>query len=269
MNNKNNSSKKYSSEAKCLLSFYPGHKPMPDMVEQPQQDFAGGSASFLIAGTLGAEWIDPKRWKEAPHKVLANLRSTPPISEFQKQIQEFRGAVTIDPKAAKAFIQSYGVFRVAIDETPSTDSLETGASFVVNTKDMQEAQLILRGAWEGDENAVNEIREYAFGSMSLHLPENDKKRKQKGAIFELAFTSLWRHICAQFLADLASERIAKCPNPDCPAPYFIKHRRNQRVCELGPCYDWVQRGYALKWWKRVGTKRRAKEIAAQRKGSSK
>ena len=43
-------------------------------------------------------------------------------------------------------------------------------------------------------------------------------------------------------------RMAKCGNPDCPAPYFLAKRSTQRYCERGDCTQYAVRQKALKWW---------------------
>ena len=55
-----------------------------------------------------------------------------------------------------------------------------------------------------------------------------------------------------------SGRFAICGNPQCPVPYFVARREDQRYCERGDCTAYAQRQYALAWWNKEGRKRRAK-----------
>lgn len=52
-------------------------------------------------------------------------------------------------------------------------------------------------------------------------------------------------------------KFAVCSNPKCPAPYFLFKRRTQRICERGECTAFVQRKFALAWWDKEGSRRRA------------
>ena len=53
-----------------------------------------------------------------------------------------------------------------------------------------------------------------------------------------------------------------CGNPGCPAPYFLKKRKDNRHCEQGPCTAYAQQQHALKWWNKEGNKRRSKRAKA-------
>lgn len=55
-------------------------------------------------------------------------------------------------------------------------------------------------------------------------------------------------------------QMARCPNPECPAPYFLKGRKTQRYCERPACIAYGQRQHKLKWWSAHG-----KEWAERRK----
>lgn len=61
----------------------------------------------------------------------------------------------------------------------------------------------------------------------------------------------------------------KCGNADCPTPYFLGRRIDQKFCERGDCTSYAQRQYALKWWRREGEKRRAKRKKVRRKSTQK
>jgi hypothetical protein len=60
------------------------------------------------------------------------------------------------------------------------------------------------------------------------------------------------HLRAQLAFSVVSRarRLARCHNPECPTPYFLGRRRDQKFCERGDCTAYAQRQYALNWWKR-------------------
>jgi len=76
---------------------------------------------------------------------------------------------------------------------------------------------------------------------------------------EMTTDNLWTLICYLFLRHFAANKTAFCVNPDCISPYFLKRRRDQRFCELGPCTRYAQREYTRKWWHLKGKTRRAKK----------
>jgi hypothetical protein len=57
-----------------------------------------------------------------------------------------------------------------------------------------------------------------------------------------------------------------CSNPDCAAPYFVAKRRDQVLCDAGPCKAYRQRQHALKWWNQNRAKKASK--VTTKKGST-
>jgi hypothetical protein len=62
---------------------------------------------------------------------------------------------------------------------------------------------------------------------------------------------------ALYLMLQCSNRAKVCANPDCPAPYFIAKKPRELYCST-ECVKPFQRKWKRDWWKRVGSKRRAK-----------
>ena len=62
-----------------------------------------------------------------------------------------------------------------------------------------------------------------------------------------------------------SQFVKVCANPDCPAPYFIAHKRAQRYCEE-PCAKVFQREWKRRWWKEKGTNWRRRRRGTRGKG---
>lgn len=56
-------------------------------------------------------------------------------------------------------------------------------------------------------------------------------------------------------------RLGQCPNPECPHPYFIKDRKNQRFCDRPACATYGRREHKRKWWREKGPKWRANQQA--------
>jgi hypothetical protein len=53
-----------------------------------------------------------------------------------------------------------------------------------------------------------------------------------------------------------ANRMAICPNPECPQKYFLRNRKTRRYCDRPACIEYGQREFKREWWKRVGAKRR-------------
>jgi hypothetical protein len=198
-----------------------------------------------VVGTLGAERSDVARWTEPPHKRLANLltRDTRTGELTPRPVSGLA-----DPKAMEAFVRRYGVLCGRVDETSGRFD-EDAATFA-------EAQDTLRRAWMGDREAMRGIE----AQIQDALEANPSVRA--GGI-ELATENLWSLICMLFLLDHAGGKTAVCANPDCPAPYFLRKRKDQKFCEMGQCTAHAQRQYALKWWRKEGPERRAKRLKEQ------
>lgn len=63
-------------------------------------------------------------------------------------------------------------------------------------------------------------------------------------------------VLALTVRDLAG-KLGHCPNPECPAPYFIKNRKNQKFCDRPACTAYGQREHKRKWWSQHGARWRA------------
>jgi hypothetical protein len=58
-------------------------------------------------------------------------------------------------------------------------------------------------------------------------------------------------------AIVVADRMRRCGNPDCPAPYFIGGRRSQRYCG-DACSLPAQREFKRTWWREHGSNSRGK-----------
>ncbi len=61
-------------------------------------------------------------------------------------------------------------------------------------------------------------------------------------------------------------RLARCENPDCSRPYYLRSRKNQRFCGVPDCVIVGQRQYKRAWWAKHGKEwRRRRRRRKQRK----
>lgn len=200
----------------------------------------------------------------------------------------------LDAKAAKKFVMEYGVLQktdiVCLErgtvleerfreEEWSVEGPDEVSDIAVDNSDwavfrgrlahFELAQILLREAWRGSAYVVDVfLKTELDDGFNLRafdvLAGRDTTPNHRAEIF-METEDLWKFICFLFLLDWTRGRIGVCGNPECPAPYFLKKRSTQKVCELGPCSEWAQRQYALKWWNKEGRKRRAKKSAKPRR----
>lgn len=74
--------------------------------------------------------------------------------------------------------------------------------------------------------------------------------------------NLWRFLMLT-LFSTPGERLRKCHNPQCAAPYFLARHLNQNFCSE-PCAQWGQRQQALAWWNKHGKEERQKRLKKER-----
>jgi len=97
----------------------------------------------------------------------------------------------------------------------------------------------LRKAWQGDKRALATL-------PFLHLTEF----RVRGGRIVINPVHLWSTIVILFVRDHLAGKTAICANPNCPGPYFIRNRKTQKYCEVGPCVAQAQREQKRQWWKR-------------------
>jgi hypothetical protein len=242
--------KRVRSEAYVLRSVIKADWQLPrepELGPVVQRNLYGGLNRYSILGKTGGVWADPARWKDPPHRAFVNLpvRSTPEL-----------GTEIVEPKALLGFSRRYGF----LDHNTVNDkwvlNVESSASLDDNASVLggygpeefgeligMKSQAILKYAWKsGDKRAFEEI--------AKHTAENLQSQVEittGAAVINVA--NAWTMICMLLLRDHAAGKTAVCANPECPAPYFLKSRKTQKICEAGDCVAWAQRNYALKWWR--------------------
>jgi hypothetical protein len=215
-----------------------------------------------ITGTLGPQIANVHHWQELPHRVFANLPRFDLVKSCNQALLNEPGRMLrrdaagrllpelVDLKAMEQFVKKYGSFRV------SDDIDETKDHFGVDAADFTDAQDNLRKAWAGDIGAIDEIEAQVKYALEARL-------SVKAGGVELTTDNLRSLICVLFLLDSAAGKTAVCANPECPAPYFLRKRKDQKFCERGQCTVYAQRRYALGWWNRKGSEIRAKRLNVQ------
>ena len=210
-----------------------------------------------VIGTFGTQSADLRLWREPPHRVFANLPRFDVIASgklallddtFRLPRRDAAGNVLpelVEIGAMEAFVRKHGVF-------PGSDYADEIDRFDVDAADFTDAQDTLRRAWAGDGDAMNEIE-----SQVQYALEARAFVKARGV--EVIIGNLWGLIGVLFLVDHAAGKTGVCGNPECPAPYFLRKRKDQKYCERGKCSTYAQRKYALGWWERKGYDLRARK----------
>ena len=239
----------------------------PVLGPNTQHNLAGGLEKYSIFANPGLAPPNPKRWKDPVHRHFVNLpvNSTLELGteiitpEAMLAFSRCHGLLawldlSVSPKLLHPYFKREGLLNL-VDEryewvmiVESSPSLETISNRIndYSAKEFRElssCQSLLKYAWKsGDSRAVEAIA--AMTAESLR-PQVDVR---SGAVVIKVAAPLIL-IRMLFLRDHALGKTAVCANPECPAPYFIKSRRTQKICEAGGCVAWAQRNYALKWWR--------------------
>jgi hypothetical protein len=226
-----------------------------------------GSIGYSMMVKEGSAEPNPSRWRDYPHRRFVNL-PVQPIPESGEEI--------IDPKAMLAFVRQYGPLDhlvpneedkewtafleregyleflkekedclMLIESAPSVETIskEVSGYSSEQIRNLANTQSFLKYAWSSeDERALVALDDYLSGGLPIHF-EFDLGQ------LTIYVGSVQRLILMLFLRDQANGKTAICANPDCPAPFFLRSRKTQKICEAGGCVAWAQRNYALKWWR--------------------
>lgn len=149
-------------------------------------------------------FFDLRRWKELPHVALANLRP--------------------DVNTLRAFTLRYGVVSARNN---------TGICFVA-PRDVLRFQDYLRRAWKNDKNVVDQMQVDETVQLRFYGRLGSARLTDGEDRGDVAITDLWTLIRVFFLQDKLAGRVRVCPIDDCPAPYFIAERKDQKYCSH-PC----------------------------------
>lgn len=208
-------------------------------------------------------------WPGSPHVYFANL-----ILDWKSLLAFDRryGALLVEHWQMNPELKSILLKSPNLTEEDRQRWAASGQKFeiAVSDGDVKVAtamQLLVREAWNGAPLAIELIehgdahhaQQEAFGPPRLTLSSS-----KIGVV--VCAKDLWSFIRIAFLLDRKRGRTKVCQNPDCPAPYFLAKRKDQRICERGDCTAWAQRQWALSWWNKAGSKRRRdRQRGAKRK----
>jgi hypothetical protein len=170
-----------------------------------------------IVGTVGADLVNPRAWKDAPHVFLANTNMS-------------------DLKTVAMFTTLYG---------PLDDDVEPGDSFEVPLERVAFYKDQLLRAWrERDASQLWILRGLELSARY------DLELMWHGRGIELRPADIWTYTRLLLTRDLSTKRARICPNLTCPAPHFVARRNNQKFCSLA-CRGLVgQRNFRKRWPKR-------------------
>jgi hypothetical protein len=113
---------------------------------------------------------------------------------------------------------------------------------------MEAAKGTLQGVWSRD--VPNDTKQFI---VNLFLSAATKRADRAGIIAPLMLGQLEfaaKNFPGQIVLAVLENwhRMAKCGNPECPAPFFFAKRSTQQYCERGECTRYAQRKKSRKWW---------------------
>jgi len=239
-----------------------------------------GTDGYSIFGRLEGRPVNPAKWKEPPHRTFVNLPCKPTsVPEMEM----------IDPNAMLGFIRRCGfLYAISQSDDPrmargmsrlgysdhlngaddrlmpvegsrnlqSISELALGLSLKSLLEDptVPLSQALLKFVWQSnDRQILADFAQHASRGLASYCDF------ETGEIIT-TIKSVWALVCLLIVRDRAAGRTAVCANPECPAPYFLKSRKTQKICEAGECVAWAQRNYARKWW-RENESKAAKGVA--------
>jgi hypothetical protein len=195
------------------------------------QGLGGVDASSVAvrAGQIVGHWSDPRVIDEA------TLRRA--LEQFaNSRLNESEIAVFVK-RFAPLFSQHRGV------DDATTAELRTFSESVAEWKAEQRS---LRDFW------WMRIRANAFRSFK----RSGQISVSDGRVIFRAHDL--RDALGLSLEAIPRNRLAKCKNPGCDAPWFIRQRARQAYCGREECSAHGKRVAKLKWWHQHGTKRKAR-----------
>jgi hypothetical protein len=220
----------------------------------------------VLSGVVGDERIQTDKWPDPPHVYFANLRIDDPKA-VETFIRQYGPPSEVMLKWVGGVKPSW--LHKYESETPvSEDDFLCWAfdmfkgvvegEFRLTIEDLMTDQNLLRLAWRGDDNVRFLIRggRKMKNGFEVILPSkiNSPARvvaKAEEALTEefdagdagitgtqpivtsdatIATHDLWRFICFLFWMDFNEGRTAVCRNRECPAPYFLRSRKDKQFC---------------------------------------
>jgi hypothetical protein len=190
------------------------------------------------ASLLGGDRITGK-W----HPYPAIFRADDPA----KLVEDFANWPS-DPKSILRFTRRYG---------PLAPIFAGRKMFSFKLADWLRLQAEFRARWEEEmprpKKFTSFMPGFKFGVEDGEFFHSHFYRLTYHAI------NLYRLLLLEFHLQNA-ERLRKCQRPDCPNPYFLANRQQQKYCSE-PCAQWSQRQLKLDWWNKHGRAIRSAEAS--------
>ena len=169
---------------------------------------------------------------------LANLRETDAasVARFQERYSEFLFPVPEERKVGVAFKSSQsGIYGV-----------KGFPRFIFNL------QFLLRRAWE---RPTPLDRETHLSQTLLKVHEQflrvTERKRAGGMEYDAIWQAFGRIVIGLTHAQRVSDRMRRCENSSCPAPYFVARKRTQKYCSE-ECAAPAQREQKKAWWNEHG-----------------
>jgi hypothetical protein len=187
-------------------------------------------------------------WSRMAEEVMLDLANVVPDANWIRGIDTHRRI--LDPskvEVAKARLQQF-----------REDETKKPLLFGESNEDLLEVQMDLRELWDDGLDAVWILRKWDQWTR----PKDEMKvieytfKNQPPIALPASFHL--RSLLAHGFISLMP-RLAHCPNPECPRPYFLRHKSSQRFCGEPECSKYAQRKWALASWHKNKKKWRAKK----------
>jgi hypothetical protein len=200
---------------------------------------------------LAGGWVITK----AGHVITGRLgkQKVEIFSRAARVLEDFANT-SGDPETIQRFTRAYGVLEQHDREhhyIQGTSDFIAGNRFLIHCDEWREAQQIFRANWEAGRNGGEELAKrlssaIAPGVSAGPVVKAMVKWSRRGFQLELQPDDLWRALSLAFIG--FSDRMRKCQNPTCDAPYFLASRRDQKYCSEKCARLAANRT----WWKKHG-----------------
>jgi hypothetical protein len=212
--------------------------------------------SGQVTGLLGSETVDVSAVKEPVHRALANLPDDEAaILGFVRRW----GRVRSGKEPVNTLRQSQQLLASPLEETTKAlraahpeknEDWDAPIVFSESQPGIIQLRDTLQKAWANDAQALESLQNAVKEQIGTNWVF-------KRGCFEITVQDAWAAACLLFLFDHAAGKIARCGNPKCPAPYFIKGRKNQVFCGDDECFAFGAYERTKTWWQEHGNEWRA------------
>jgi hypothetical protein len=235
----------------------------------PSQSYLAAKPADLKIVPVKARQELPGGWvmDKAGHVITGRLgkQKIEVFSRAARVLEDFANT-SADPESIQRFTRAYGVLNQDDREQhyiQGTSDFISGDRFVIRCDEWLKAQRIFRANWESGRNGGEELAKrlsvaIAPGVSAGPVVKAKVKWSRRGFQLELQPDDLWRALLLAFIG--FSDRMRKCQNPTCVAPYFLATRQDQRYCSE-KCARLVAN---RKWWDKHGQQWRENRLEQEK-----